>query len=116
MRIETRLEVKTTTHARYSFPIQHGVPLSRLKSNTGKSSQSIGILLCFSKRENSMVNMKALILDSYTDSIFLELYEKDAIIGHQAFDLKMTVRVNMSMVGVPESSFDFWAAQFIAKG
>ncbi|KAJ1343439.1 hypothetical protein BSLG_002028 [Batrachochytrium salamandrivorans] len=45
-----------------------------------------------------------------------ELYEKDADIGHQKFDLKLTDRVNMRMVGVPESSFDHWAAQFIAKG
>lgn len=56
---------------------------------------------------------------------FYELYEKDADIGHQQFDLKLTDRVNMrytkipnifSMVGVPESSFDHWASQFIAKG
>ncbi|ORY03012.1 DNA mismatch repair protein Msh6 [Basidiobolus meristosporus CBS 931.73] len=47
---------------------------------------------------------------------FYELYEKDADIGHQEFDLKMTDRVNMRMVGVPESSFDHWASQFIAKG
>ncbi|KAI8377990.1 muts domain V-domain-containing protein [Radiomyces spectabilis] len=47
---------------------------------------------------------------------FYELYEKDADIGHQIFDLKMTDRVNMRMVGVPEMSFDYWAAQFIAKG
>ncbi|KAI8928158.1 muts domain V-domain-containing protein [Entophlyctis helioformis] len=47
---------------------------------------------------------------------FFELYEKDADIGHQVFDLKLTDRVNMRMVGVPESSFDHWAAQFIAKG
>ncbi|KAH9248239.1 hypothetical protein BASA81_014121 [Batrachochytrium salamandrivorans] len=47
---------------------------------------------------------------------FFELYEKDADIGHQKFDLKLTDRVNMRMVGVPESSFDHWAAQFIAKG
>ncbi|KAI8098718.1 muts domain V-domain-containing protein [Halteromyces radiatus] len=47
---------------------------------------------------------------------FYELYEKDADIGHQDFDLKMTDRVNMRMVGVPESSFDYWAAQFIARG
>eukprot|EP00842_Homolaphlyctis_polyrhiza_P005515 jgi/Hompol1/5965/HPOL_000166-RA len=47
---------------------------------------------------------------------FYELYEKDADIGHQQFDLKLTDRVNMRMVGVPESSFDHWAAQFIAKG
>ncbi|KAI9280014.1 muts domain V-domain-containing protein [Sporodiniella umbellata] len=47
---------------------------------------------------------------------FYELYEKDADIGHRDFDLKMTDRVNMRMVGVPEMSFDYWAAQFIAKG
>lgn len=47
---------------------------------------------------------------------FLELYESDADIGHQLFDLKMTDRVNMRMVGVPESSFDDWAARFVAKG
>ncbi|KAG0220391.1 DNA mismatch repair protein msh6 [Mortierella sp. NVP41] len=47
---------------------------------------------------------------------FYELYENDADIGHQKFDLKLTDRTNMRMVGVPESSFDYWAAQFIAKG
>lgn len=47
---------------------------------------------------------------------FYELYENDATIGHQLFDLKLTDRVNMRMVGVPESSLDHWATQFIAKG
>jgi DNA mismatch repair protein MSH6 len=47
---------------------------------------------------------------------FYELYEKDAIIGHQLFDLKLTDRVNMCMVGVPEASLDLWANQFVAKG
>ncbi|KAL1923036.1 uncharacterized protein VTP21DRAFT_9412 [Calcarisporiella thermophila] len=47
---------------------------------------------------------------------FFELYEKDADIGHQQFDLKLTDRVNMRMAGVPESSFDEWAAKFIAAG
>jgi len=47
---------------------------------------------------------------------FYELYENDATIGHQLFDLKMTDRVNMRMVGVPESSLDQWANQFVAKG
>ncbi|ORX63094.1 hypothetical protein DM01DRAFT_208046 [Hesseltinella vesiculosa] len=47
---------------------------------------------------------------------FYELYEKDADVGHQEFDLKLTDRTNMRMVGVPESSFDHWVAQFIAKG
>jgi DNA mismatch repair protein MSH6 len=47
---------------------------------------------------------------------FYELYEHDATIGHQIFDLKLTDRVNMRMVGVPESSLDYWANQFVARG
>ncbi|KAL8868623.1 MAG: hypothetical protein Q9174_004870, partial [Haloplaca sp. 1 TL-2023] len=47
---------------------------------------------------------------------FYELYEDDATIGHQLFDLKLTDRVNMRMVGVPEMSLDHWANQFVAKG
>lgn len=47
---------------------------------------------------------------------FYELYENDATIGHQLFDLKLTDRVNMRMVGVPESSLELWTNQFIAKG
>lgn len=47
---------------------------------------------------------------------FYELYENDASIGHQLFDLKLTDRVNMRMVGVPESSLELWANQFVAKG
>lgn len=47
---------------------------------------------------------------------FYELYEHDATIGHQLFDLKLTDRVNMRMVGVPEASLDLWANQFVAAG
>ncbi len=47
---------------------------------------------------------------------FYELYENDATIGHQLFDLKLTDRVNMRMVGVPEMSLNHWANQFVAKG
>ncbi|KAG8825170.1 DNA mismatch repair protein msh6 [Serendipita sp. 401] len=47
---------------------------------------------------------------------FYELYEDDARVGHQLFDLKLTSRVKMSMVGVPEQSFDFWTSKFLAKG
>jgi DNA mismatch repair protein MSH6 len=47
---------------------------------------------------------------------FYELYENDATIGHQLFDLKLTDRVNMRMVGVPEASLNHWANQFVAKG
>ena len=47
---------------------------------------------------------------------FYELYENDATVGHQLFDLKLTDRVNMRMVGVPEASLHTWANQFVAKG
>nr|DBA11343.1 TPA_inf: MSH6 [Sporisorium graminicola] len=47
---------------------------------------------------------------------FYELYEEDALIGHREFDLKLTDRVKMKMVGVPESSFDIFAAKFLALG
>lgn len=47
---------------------------------------------------------------------FYELYENDATVGHQLFNLKLTDRVNMRMVGVPEASLDHWATQFVAKG
>ncbi|KAF5351341.1 hypothetical protein D9758_008002 [Tetrapyrgos nigripes] len=47
---------------------------------------------------------------------FFELYEDDARVGHQEFDLKLTQRVKMSMVGVPEMAFNFWAAKFLGKG
>ena len=44
------------------------------------------------------------------------MFERDADIGHKEFDLKLTDRAHMRMVGVPEASFEFWAAKFIAKG
>jgi DNA mismatch repair protein MSH6 len=47
---------------------------------------------------------------------FYELYEDDATIGHTQFDLKLTDRVNMRMVGVPEASLHEWLNKFIAQG
>ncbi|KAK5576800.1 hypothetical protein RB653_007944 [Dictyostelium firmibasis] len=47
---------------------------------------------------------------------FYELYESDADIGHQQLHLKMTDRVNMRMVGVPEMSFNHWASKLIHLG
>lgn len=38
------------------------------------------------------------------------------MIGHQVFDLKLTSRVKMSMVGVPEATIDYWTAKFLAQG
>ncbi|WVR03374.1 hypothetical protein IAU60_000365 [Kwoniella sp. DSM 27419] len=47
---------------------------------------------------------------------FYELYENDALIGHQDFDLKLTDRVKMKMVGVPEQSLEFWVQKFLGAG
>ncbi|KAG4306432.1 hypothetical protein PORY_000420 [Pneumocystis oryctolagi] len=48
---------------------------------------------------------------------FYELYQLDADIGHQLFNLKMTDRVGtMRMVGIPEANYEYWASKFIAKG
>ena len=47
---------------------------------------------------------------------FYELYEDDAMIGHRECDLKLTDRVKMKMVGVPEASFDMFATKLLALG
>ena len=46
---------------------------------------------------------------------FFELYEQDARLGHQIFDLKLTDRAKMCMVGVPEQSFELWASKFLSR-
>jgi DNA mismatch repair protein MSH6 len=49
---------------------------------------------------------------------FYELYEKDAFIAHNEFDLKIAGggRANMQLAGIPEMSFNYWATSFISKG
>lgn len=49
---------------------------------------------------------------------FYELYEKDADIAHNQFDLKLAGggRANMRLAGIPEMSFDYWASSFINAG
>ena len=73
----------------------------------------------FSAFEKQYWEIKCKFWDSvvfFKKGKFYELYENDATIGHQLFDLKLTDRVNMRMVGVPEASLDMWASQFVAKG
>jgi DNA mismatch repair protein MSH6 len=72
-----------------------------------------------SEFEKQFWTIKQTLMDTivfFKKGKFYELYESDATIGHQLFDLKLTDRVNMRMVGVPESSLDHWANQFVAKG
>ncbi|SJM82212.1 probable DNA mismatch repair protein MSH6 [Zygosaccharomyces bailii] len=49
---------------------------------------------------------------------FFELYEKDAALANHLFDWKIAGggRANMQLAGIPEMSFDYWAAQFIQYG
>lgn len=47
---------------------------------------------------------------------FYELYEDDAVLASKLFDLRVADRVNMKMAGVPESSYESWAAKFVAHG
>ncbi|KAI9816035.1 MAG: DNA mismatch repair protein msh6 [Pycnora praestabilis] len=73
----------------------------------------------FSPFEKQYWEIKQKFMDTivfFKKGKFFELYENDATIGHQLFDLKLTDRVNMRMVGVPEMSLDHWANQFVAKG
>ena len=73
----------------------------------------------FSAFERQYWEIKQSFMDTvvfFKKGKFYELYENDATIGHQLFDLKLTDRVNMRMVGVPEMSLDHWATQFVAKG
>lgn len=72
------------------------------------------------KKANSSVGRCSLLifLSAILSSWLLsaELYEEDADIGNQHFDLKLTGRVRMRMVGVPEAVTDFWIAKFLAAG
>jgi DNA mismatch repair protein MSH6 len=47
---------------------------------------------------------------------FYELFETDAEIGQMVLGLKMTTRVNMRMVGLPATHFNYWAAKLVALG
>lgn len=47
---------------------------------------------------------------------FYEMYEEDADIGHREFDLKISPRINMRMVGVPEASKEAWIKRFLQRG
>ena len=73
----------------------------------------------FSPFEKQYWEIKRKFMDTivfFKKGKFYELYEHDATIGHQLFDLKLTDRVNMRMVGVPEMSLPHWANQFVAAG
>jgi DNA mismatch repair protein MSH6 len=73
----------------------------------------------FTPFEKQFWEIKANLFDTvvfFKKGKFYELYENDADVGAREFDLKMTDRVNMRMVGVPEMAFEMWAARFVAAG
>ena len=71
---------------------------SHSRNSTGRSSRNFWDTIVFFKKGK-----------------FYELYEKDATIGSQLFDLKLTDRVNMRMVGVPESSSESLGSSIRSK-
>lgn len=75
----------------------------------------------FSAFEKQYWAIKAKMWDTvvfFKKGKFFELYEKDADIAHQKFDLKLagTGRANMRLAGIPEMSFDYWARRFVDEG
>jgi hypothetical protein len=75
-----------------------GSHLSR--SSSGKLSEIITTWCCFSKRVRKGPIFWISIHtehDIFITGKFYELYESDADIGHQEFDLKITDRVKMRM-------------------
>lgn len=73
----------------------------------------------FTPFEKQFWEIKSKLMDTvvfFKKGKFYELYEGDADVGARMFDLKMTDRVNMRMVGVPEATFDWWAGKFVAAG
>jgi DNA mismatch repair protein MSH6 len=74
---------------------------------------------CFSPFERQYWEIKQKLMKTivfFKKGKFYELYDEDAVLGNQLFDLKLTDRVNMSMVGVPEGVLTMWVNQFVAKG
>jgi len=73
----------------------------------------------FTPFERQFWEIKSRLMDTivfFKKGKFYELYEGDADVGARLFDLKMTDRVNMRMVGVPEATFDMWVGRFVAAG
>ncbi|QPG73499.1 hypothetical protein FOA43_000810, partial [Brettanomyces nanus] len=75
----------------------------------------------FTAFETQYWSIKAKMWDTvvfFKKGKFFELYEKDADIAHQKFDLKLagTGRANMRLAGIPEMSFDYWAKRFVDEG
>ncbi len=75
----------------------------------------------FTAFEKQYWDVKSKMWDSvvfFKKGKFYELYERDADIAHNEFDLKLAGggRANMRLAGIPEMSFDYWAASFIGKG
>ncbi|KXS11873.1 DNA mismatch repair protein Msh6 [Gonapodya prolifera JEL478] len=75
----------------------------------------------FTEFEKQYWEIKSKFFDTVTffkKGKFYELYDKDADIAHQQFDLRLakTDRAHMRMAGVPEAVVDDWIAQFLAKG
>lgn len=73
-------------------------------------------VIFFKKGKCMYIFLNPFFCSNKLNNAVYELYEQDADIGHRLLDLKMTDRVNMRMVGVPESSFSHWASKLLQMG
>ena len=99
------------------------IPSSAWSSFTAFQKQFWEVRAVFPRLFRILTPLKIQIKKNQFDTVLFfesgaifELYENDAWIGHQEFNLKLVDRVNMCVVGIPDSSFSFWAGKFISKG
>src|SRR5271154_4684554 len=90
----TRKEIdqvmKTMIQGLCSSPQMHGKHSPPLKNNTGTSLLCTSLILIREVKQNLWDTVLF-----FQKGKFFELYENDATIGHQKFDLKLTDRTNM---------------------
>ncbi|KAF2077711.1 hypothetical protein CYY_000958 [Polysphondylium violaceum] len=114
---------KKETEERLSFLVDIKDSLQRGKDDPNYDPRTLYIpkqaMAKFTPFERQFWEIKSKHYDTvvfFKKGKFYELYENDADIGHQLLHLKMTDRVNMRMVGVPESSFNQWSSKLIQLG
>ena len=92
--IHTLIGPSTNSTSRFCF-FRKGKPLL-LYHHMSENEQDAS---CPQQISRSMFTSRLDLLWSMTNTLVTQLYEEDARIGHREFDLKLTQRVKMSMVG-----------------
>lgn len=116
---------KNTNEERYQWLVTIKDAEKRLESDPDYDPRTLYVPSSawakFTPFETQYWDIKSKMWDSivfFKKGKFYELYEKDALLAHSLFDLKLanTGRANMQLAGIPEMSFEFWASKFIEKG